>query len=80
MGAYIVFCQMDREEGGAYMRQFMVCVFLVWLNYVRTSSMYGATKERNDKEASKLVARHFNLPNHSKQNVAVCGLSLHLGN
>ena len=26
------------------------------------------------------VARHFNLPNHSKQHMAVCGLSLHLGN
>ena len=36
--------------------------------------------ERNDKDASKPVARHFNLPNHSKQHVAVCGLSLHLGN
>ena len=28
---------------------------------------------------SKPVARHFNLPNHSKQHMAVCGLSLHLG-
>ena len=35
--------------------------------------------ERNDKDASKPVARHFNLPNHSKQYMAVCGLSLHLG-
>ena len=35
--------------------------------------------ERNDKDASKPVARHFNLPNHSKQLMAVCGLSLHLG-
>ena len=25
------------------------------------------------------VARHFNLPNHSKQHMAICGLSLHLG-
>ena len=31
--------------------------------------------ERNDKDASKPVARHFNLPNHSKQHMAVCGLS-----
>ena len=30
-------------------------------------------------DASKPVARHFNLPNHSKQHMAVCGLSLHLG-
>ncbi|CAH3033545.1 unnamed protein product [Pocillopora meandrina] len=35
--------------------------------------------ERNDKDASKPVARHFNLPHHSKQHMAVCGLSLHLG-
>ena len=35
--------------------------------------------ERNDKGASKPVAKHFNLPNHSKQHMAVCGLSLHLG-
>ena len=35
--------------------------------------------EKNDKDASKPVARHFNLPNHSKKHVAICGLSLHLG-
>ena len=35
--------------------------------------------ERNDKDASKPVARHLNLPNHSKQHMAVCGLSLHIG-
>ena len=35
--------------------------------------------ERNDKDAPKPVARHSNLPNHSKQHMAVCGLSLHLG-
>ena len=35
--------------------------------------------ERNDKDASKPVVRRFNLPNHSKQHMAVCGLSLHLG-
>ena len=35
--------------------------------------------ERNDKDASKPVARHFNWPNHSKQHMAICGLSLHLG-
>ena len=36
--------------------------------------------ERNDKDASQQVAGHFNVPNHSKQHMAVCGLSLHLGN
>jgi len=35
--------------------------------------------ERNDKGASKPVARHFNLPSHSKQHMAICGLPLHLG-
>ena len=36
--------------------------------------------EINDKDASKPVARHFNLPNDSQKHIAVCGLSLHLGN
>ena len=35
--------------------------------------------ERNDKDASKPVTRHFNLPNRSKQHMAVCKLSSHLG-
>ena len=35
--------------------------------------------ERNDKDASKPVARHLKLPNHSKQHIAVCSLFLHLG-
>ena len=35
--------------------------------------------ERNDKDASKPVARHFNLLNYSKQHMVVCGLSQHLG-
>ena len=37
---------------------------------------YLCDVERNDKDASKSVARHLNLPNHSKQDMAVCGLSL----
>ena len=36
--------------------------------------------EKDDKNASKPVARHFNLSNHSMQHMAVCGLSLHQGN
>ena len=36
--------------------------------------------EKDDKNASKSVARHFNLPNHSMQHMTVCGLSLHQGN
>jgi len=35
--------------------------------------------ERNDKDTSKPVTRHFNLPNHSKQHMVICSLSLHLG-
>ena len=35
--------------------------------------------EKNDKDASKPVARHFNLPNHFKQHMSICGLSLHQG-
>ena len=36
--------------------------------------------EKDDKNASKPVARHFNLPNHSMQHMTVYGLSLHQGN
>ena len=35
--------------------------------------------ERNDKDASKPVGSHLNLLNYSKQHMAVCRLSLHLG-
>ena len=33
--------------------------------------------EQNNTEASKPVARHFNLSNHSHHNMTICGLSLH---
>ena len=36
--------------------------------------------EKDDKDASKPVARHFNLPNHSNEPMSICGLSLHQGN
>ena len=35
--------------------------------------------EKDDKDASKPVARHFNLPGHSKEHISICGLSLHQG-
>ena len=35
--------------------------------------------EKDDKNASKAVVKHVNLPNHSKQQMAVCGLSPHQG-
>ena len=34
---------------------------------------------KNDTGASKAVARHFNLPNHSHYNMTICGLSLYHG-
>ena len=37
-------------------------------------------KEKNNIDASKPVARRFNLPNHSHHNMTICGLSLHHGN
>ena len=36
--------------------------------------------EQNKTDASKPVACHFNLPNHSHHNMTICGLSLHHGN
>ena len=36
--------------------------------------------KRNDKDVSKPVARYFNLPNYSTQNMTICGLSMHQGN
>ena len=36
--------------------------------------------EKDDKDASKPVARHFNVPHHTKQHMSICRLSLHLGN
>ena len=35
--------------------------------------------EQNNTDASKPVARHFNLPNHSHHNMTICGLSLQHG-
>ncbi len=35
--------------------------------------------EKDDKNASKPVARHFHPPNHSKQHMVICSLSLHQG-
>ena len=36
--------------------------------------------EQNSTDASKPVACHFNLPNHSHHNMTICGLYLHHGN
>ena len=37
-------------------------------------------EDKDDKNASKPVAGHFNLLNHSMQHMTVCGLPLHQGN
>ena len=47
-------------------------------DYLTVSGNTFATR-KNDKDASKPAARHFYLPNHSKQHMAVCCLSLNLG-
>ena len=36
--------------------------------------------DKDDKDASKAIARHSNFPNHSMQHMAVCGVSLYQGN
>jgi len=35
--------------------------------------------EKDDQNASKPFARHLYVPNHSKQHMTVCGISLHQG-
>ena len=37
-------------------------------------------EKKKEPAASKPVAHHFNLPNHSHHNMTICGLSLHHGN
>ena len=46
---------------------------------LRHEGVLGIGLEKDDQNASKPVARHFNLPNHSNQHMVVCGLSLHQG-
>ena len=41
---------------------------------------YQRDVEINDKDTSKPVARHFNLPNHSYQHLTICGFFLNQGN
>ena len=51
-----------------------------WRENVRDSrDLLRSNIERNDEDTSKPVARHFDLPNHSKQHMTVCDLSLYLG-
>ena len=60
----------------------MSCTYCKKLYSGETGRPFARTpsrRKRNDKDASKPVARHFNLRNHSQQHTAVCGLCLHLG-
>ena len=36
-------------------------------------------QQKQDSHVCRRNGRHFNLPNHSKQHMVVCGLSLHQG-
>ena len=62
---------------------------IMWPKWsIRTTNHFTCTSanaiilhdvEKDDKNVSKPVTRHLNLPNHSTQYKAVCGLSLHQG-
>ena len=54
---------------------------LIAISYtsVKQEDDYLRDVQRNVKDASKPASRHHNLPSHSKQQMADCGLSLHLG-
>ena len=41
---------------------------------------HAYTRVKNDTDASKAVAGHFNVNNHSHHNITIRGLSLHHGN
>ena len=51
---------------------------IIHLNLFKYSKNADIVYE-SDKDASKPVARHFKLSNHSEQHMAACSLSLHLG-
>ena len=55
---------------------------ILCLIYCRRHNLHKHLRdvEINYEDASKPVARHFNLPNHSQKHMAVCGFSLHLDN
>ena len=54
------------------------------ISFVRNSTPVFKFKfrsfEKNDTDAFKPVARHFNLPHHSHHNMTICRLSLQRGN
>ena len=58
-------CKLDRKK---------TLRFMVFIDHKRTID-----HNKVDQNASKAVAWHFNLPNHSNQHMVVCGLCLHQG-
>ena len=54
--------------------------FVLWRRLADRFREHLRDVEKNDTDASKPVARHFNLPNHSHHNMTICSLSLHHGN
>ena len=63
-------------------RYFPFC-FFKWISqfhYQLGHAPRARNVEKLNTDASKPVARHFNLPNHSRHNMTICGLSLHHGN
>ena len=69
-----------KNLSGSEQKQIFLINCSIKLTLLRSHKYYPLRDvERNDKDASKPVARHFNLPNHSKQHIAFCSLSLHLG-
>ena len=66
--------------------QIAMC-FLEWLGRLKwqatgldaSLSFFSTSRRCSRNRSPRLVARHFNLPNHSKKHMAICGLSLHLG-
>ena len=64
----------------------ITCTLCKKLNIIKTGRRVGdrfqehlREVEKDDKNESKPVARHLNLPNHSRQHMAVCSLSQHQG-
>ena len=74
------------KSGGSYSEHYF-CTLCKKIYTCETGRRLGARfrkhlrdVEPNDKDASKPVERHFNLPNHSTQKMAIGGLSMHQGN
>ena len=74
-----LFCKTTLKEKGWFVGFTSALYLFLGALYKKRCTSRLRDVERNDKGASKRVAKHFNLPNHSKQYMSVCGLSLHRG-